>query len=258
MFCMRKYLFLFLVPFSLFAIYQGNPAEPQIIESGFFLSNDKFLNFKIGYQGDWVRDRKMKSIANNKGRIDRFEIHMDQGVFTMDILDRLEAYVSYGSFSAELSHRPEPDGGRREYQSHDRMTLGGGLRFILMQWGSTIVGVDGAMQYANPRMKWSALDGTPSAKPCRLNYMEYQTSIAITEVIGIFFPYLGVSYSGVHAHLDRIPSFILPNAHIKMRNRERYGLALGCALSSGKKVDLNFEVRLFTEQALSLAGNVKF
>lgn len=253
-----KYLVVLFLPIMAFALFQGNPDQPQIIEEGFFISSDSFLTVKAGYQGDWVWNRKMKTISNAKGIIDRFKIQMNQGVFTVDVLDRAEFYASVGSFTTELWHRPRPDRQRREYESHDRWTLGGGIRLVLLQWGNTTLGADGTMQYAAPRMKWSALDGVPSAKSCRMNYVEWQTSLAVTHCIDIFSPYLGVTYSVVHAHLDRIPRSILPSSHIKMHNRDRFGLALGCTLSSCKKFDLTLEARLISEQATTAAGNIKF
>ncbi len=246
------------LPVMAFALFQGNPAQPLIIEKGFFISPESFLSVKMGYQGDWVWNRKMKSISNAKGVIDRFKIQMNQGVFTIDVLDRLESYISFGSFTTELWHRPQPYRQLCQYESHDRWTLGGGLRLVLMQWGNTTLGADGTMQYAAPRMKWSAIDGVPSAKSSRMNYVEWQTSLAVAHAVEIFTPYLGVTYSVVHAHLDQISSFVLPATHFKMGNRDRFGLALGCTLSPSKKVDLTFEARLFSEQAATAAGNIKF
>jgi len=43
-----------------------------------------------------------------------------------------------------------------------------------------------------------------------------------------------------------------------MTNRERFGLALGCTLAPGCAVDLSIEARFFSEQALTLAGDIKF
>ena len=201
----------------------------------------------------------MKRISRARGRIDRFKIQMNQGVFTLDILDRLEVYASLGSFTTELWHRPQSQGGgRREYESHDRWTVGGGLRVVLMQWGNTTLGVDGTAQYATPYMKWSALNGVPSARNSRLRYLEWQTSMALSHAIGIFSPYLGITYSKVAASFRGIPSTILSSAHIKMHNRDRFGLVLGCTLSPGKKFDLTFEARLISEEATTAAGNIKF
>lgn len=250
-----------LIPFlqvALFALYEGNPAEPQIIDQGFFISQDSLFSVKVGYQGDWVLDRKLRSVDESHGRIDQFCMRMDQGVVTLNCLDRIELYTNVGSMTATFWHRPHFDNQRREYQSHDRWTLGGGLRILLMQWGNTCLGVDGKLQYGAPHLKWITVNGVSFGTGADFTYREWQVSLALSHTVDIFTPYIGATYSNVHVHVDGLKHTVFPNSHFKMVSRDHFGMALGCTLSSGKKVDLNFEVRLFDEQAVIAAGNVKF
>lgn len=243
---------------TLYALYEGNPAEPQIIDQGFFIAQDSLISVKVGYQGDWVFNRKLRAMGGAHGRIDQFSIFINQGVATFNLLDRAELYVNAGSMDAIFFHRPHVDNKRREYQSHDRWTLGGGSRILLMQWGNTCLGVDGKFQYSAPHIKWIAVDGVSHNSGAHFTYREWQVGIAFSHTVDIFTPYIGATYSNVHVHVDGLTSTVFHHSHFKMVNPNRFGMALGCTLCSGKKVDLNFEARLFAEQAATAAGNVKF
>ena len=255
---MMKKIFCFLLQLPLYALYVGNPAEPQLIDQGFFMSQDSFATIKIGYQGDAVFDRKLRAQGGARGPIDRFKIHMDQGAVTLNLIDRIEVYGSLGSFNATLWDRPKADGKRREYETRDHWTAGGGLRILLMQWKHTILGCDGKVQYSAPRVKWVTVDGTASSANYELTYREWQLSLAVSHTIDIFTPYLAAQYSAVHADINGIPGAVLPHSHFKMHARERFGMAVGCSFSNCKKFDLNIEARLISEQAATLAANLKF
>lgn len=255
-----KYLILFSLCLcgSLSALYMGNPAEPQIIDQGFWISQDASFSVKVGYQGDRVADRKMRANGNAKGRIDNMTLSFDQGVVTFGYLDRAEIYGSVGSMNGELSNRPHSDNKRREYQTHDGWTAGTGGRFLLAQWGKTVIGIDGKIQWSNPGMKWMAVDGMSKNTGGHLHYCEWQASFAVSYTADWLTPYLGVKYSNVHASVNGIPAVIYPHSEFKMINRNRFGFAIGCTLSPGKKFDLFAEVQMIDEQSLSFGGNLKF
>lgn len=255
---MKKFISLLLLQCALFGLYNGNPAEPQIIDKGFFIAQDSLFNFKVGYQGDWVYDRKLRAFKTARGRIDRFEIWINQGVATLSLLDRIELYGSAGSMKAEISHRPHSDGKHREYQTHDKWTAGIGMRVLLMQWKHTSLGIDGKFQYGEPPVTWGTVNGVAFRTPGgRLLYREYQVSAGFAQAVDIFTPYAAVTYSNVHASFEGLDD-VIPHHHFKMRSRDHFGLALGCTFSSGKKFDFNIEARVLDEQAVTAAGNIKF
>jgi hypothetical protein len=232
----------------------GNPAEPQIIDQGFWIPQDAACGAKLGYLGDRVADRKLRA----RERIDTTALSFDQAVFTFNYLDRFELYGSVGSMNGKLSSRPHFDHKRRQYQTHDGLTAGGGGRLLLAQWGNTVIGIDGKYQWGNPGMKWEAVDGVSSNVGGHLKYVEWQVSFAVSYTADWLTPYLGIKYSNVHARISGIPSAILPRHHFNMVNRDKFGAALGCTISPGKKFDAFAEVQLFDEQAFSFGGSVKF
>lgn len=256
---MMKYLPLMLcAASSLSALFVGNPAEPQMIDRGFFISEDALMNVKLGYLGDRVADRKMRANGHAHGRIDKMILSFDQAVVTLNYMDRLELYGSVGSMNGELSNRPGQDNKRRQYQTHDEWTAGTGGRFLLAQWKNAVIGIDGKIQWAKPGMKWEAVDGQSSNTGGHLSYCEWQVSFALSYTADWLTPYLGVKYSNAHATVSGIHKNIYRHAHFNMINRDRFGLALGFNLSPGKKFDLFAEVQMLDEQALSLGGNLKF
>ncbi len=250
-------IFLLLQPF-LVALYMGNPAEPEIIDCGFFISQDSCVGLKIGYQGDWVFDRLLRSYAGAHGRIDRFEMKMDQGMIGINYLDRFELYGTVGSMRNRFWFRPSTDKMRREFETDNHWTAGTGVRLLLAEWGNTGIGLDGKIQYGRPGIKWITVNGVSHGSGAHLAYHEWQGSFAVYHTIDLFTPYLGVKYSNVHADVVDLSKSVYPRKQFKMSNRCRFGMALGCTLSQGKKIDINAEVQLIDEQGLTIGGNIKF
>lgn len=252
-----KYLsFIFLLACgTLSALYMGNPAEPQIIDKGFWISPEAAFGLKVGYQGDRVADRKMHT---HKGRIDDMELSMDQGVLTLGYLDRIEIYGSVGSINGSFSNRFHSDSKRRQYETEDGCTVGTGGRFLLAQWGGAVIGIDGKAQWGNPSIHWMAVDGVSKNTRGHLRYCEWQASFALSYTVSWLTPYLGVKYSNVHARVSGIPKAIYSHTRFSMVNRCRFGLAIGCTLCPGNKFDLFAEAQLIDEQALSFGGTLKF
>src|SRR3990167_2707558 len=116
---------------SLSALYMGNPAEPQIIDKGFWIPQDCTVGAKVGYLGDRVADRKLKASGHAHGRIDKTKLSFDQGVVVFNFLDRVEIYGSGGSMNGTLTNRPHSDSARRKYQTQDGWTAGCGGRILL-------------------------------------------------------------------------------------------------------------------------------
>jgi len=254
---MKKILALFFsLQAGLHALYLGNPAEPELIDEGFFIAQDSLFSVKAGYQGDIVFNRRLKAQDGVDGSMDQFAMHLNQGVVALNFIDRAEGYVSFGALDADFSHRL--DGERREYHAPDRWTVGGGLRILLVQWNNTCLGFNGGYQFSEPHVQWVAVDGLSYDSHARLIYREWQIGFALSHTVDLFTPYLGVTYSDVDASLERISADIGTPSHFKMVSRERIGMTVGCSLSSGKKVDLNFETRFFDEQAATVSGNIKF
>src|ERR1700677_1565425 len=137
---MKKF-FLLLFPSILLGLSMGNPAEPEVVDQGFFIPQNSSFGLKIGYQGDRVFDRLLRAQDKAKGRVDHCNMQMDQGVVALNYLDRFELYGSAGSMRSHFWLRPKIDQKRREFETHDSFTGGGGARLLLAQWGNTGIGI---------------------------------------------------------------------------------------------------------------------
>lgn len=238
---------------SLCALYSGNPTAPSIIEEGFFFCKENVVAIKAGYQRDWVFNRGMKSI-------DEFSYLEDQGVLTFNFFDRLELYGSLGAASFDITDIPTK-GVRNEYNTHDQFAWGLGLRGIIYAWENISLGADVKYGRAQPTLRYMTSNGVPTHphSGSKLNFHEWQIGIGASYQIDIFYPYLTVRYSNATAHLKHLPpGFLEGTRHFTMKNRRKFGLSLGCTLSNGSRFSGLVETRFIDEQAITLAGEVKF
>ncbi len=253
-----KLFCLLFIPIAAHALYFGNPSAPDMIEEGFFFCSENWGSIKLGYEGDYCFDRKLRSKDGVEGRIDKFSYLMNQGVVTFNILDLMEIYGSVGAMNAFISHRPEPNHEQREYQTSDRLTWGGGTKIELFHWGATTVSADGKYQYSHPHVKWNSLNGVAYTTGAKLTYREYQAGMGLSHRIDMFVPYVAVYYSHVKGKLYGIRQNILPVSHFSLQCREWIGMAVGCGFSSSCLFDLNIEARMFNQSAVSVSANIKF
>lgn len=244
---------------SLHALYSGNPDEPELIDNGLLFATDNTFGVKIGYEGDFVFDRRLNASSGASCRVDEFQSRMNQGVLTLNFFDKIEAFGSVGSMNAYVSLRPHKDGERREFQSGDATTWGAGGRVLLFTWDDLHAGVTGSYQSADLPMRWNALNGETFSTAAKMKYWEWQIAGLFSYRVEMFDPYIGITYSVAEAVVRHIRSDMqLGHRQFKMKSRDRVGAALGCSLTPSKIIDLNVEVRLFDEEAISVAGNLKF
>lgn len=256
---MKAIFFLFFLLLSpLYALYNGNPSAPNLIDEPLFSCEEDLFILKAGYQGDFVLNRKLQADHGATGRMDEAQLSMNQGVLTLNMQDRFELYGSVGAMNAFLSHYSRHDYQRREYQTHDNLAWGAGARFVIVPFEHIDLGIEGGYQKARNHLSWITLDGVPIESRGLFLYQEWQVGIGLSYHVDFFTPYLAVKYSNVNAKFTHLGSNLLIGNGFKMHSREHYGLALGCTLSNGRIFDLTAEVRLFDEQAATLAGNIKF
>ncbi|QVL57749.1 MAG: hypothetical protein KFB93_01350 [Simkaniaceae bacterium] len=257
---MKKWFFLLLLSPKLFALYMGNPSAPEIVDEGFFFCKENWFAVKAGYQRDWVFDRNMKAVSKISGRMDDFDFISDQGVLTINLIDRIELYGSAGAARFHAIHRPRA-GVRHEYETHDQFTWGLGARGAFATWKGASFGVDAVYQRAHPTMKWMTVNGAPvTPRPgSKLTYYEWQVGFGASYQIDLFIPYIGAKYSNAGARFKNLPSGFLPSGrYFKTKNRRKFGMVVGTTLSNGNRFAATVEARLIDEQSITLAAEVKF
>lgn len=259
---MRSLAMLF-IACSLNAAPVGNTAAPMLIEKGIFTHCDSWLNFRAGYEGDFVTDGRMKQFDQGFGRVDCYVQDTNSGTVTFNIRDRLDMYGVFGSSktradwrfpSGEMIHRIELD---TEYN----FLWAVGARAILYQWCNTFFGVGGRYSASHYETVSATQDGI--AEPVdgsQFHWCQWQINFDLAYKIDLLTPYIGFKYSNERTLLT---DFSFPIASDgsgsnSFENRVPVGLYLGCSLSNGKYFMLNIEGRLIDEEAVTITGDLRF
>lgn len=238
---------------SLHALYQSNPSTPELLDEGMFFPKEHCVSMRWGYQRDQVFDRKLKGKEGVFGNISQVTQLYNQGILTLNFMDRLDVFGAVGAMSIGFNDHPWGEA-EVQFATHDQLTYGGGIRAALINWHKATFGASGSVQYAHPHVKWARVDGASINSLGKARYVEWQVGMALSYHADMFIPYIGVNYSSVSLSLR--DGFIQGKG--KMVAREPFGLSLGCDLTETKVFDLGLEVQLFSEQAVTLKGDIKF
>jgi len=255
----KRCLFLLFLTPQLFSLYMGNPSSPEIIREGFFFCRENWLSVQGGYQRDWVFDRSMKTVSKISNRLDDFGFITDQGILTLNLIDRIELYGSGGATRFHSAHRPKA-GVYYQYETYDQLIWGLGFRAMIASWKGACLGFGGAYQRSGPEMKSIIFNGTPLSplKKTKLSYDEWQLAFGLSYQIDIFIPYIGVRYSNARAQFKHLPLEALNGIKdFKVKNRVKFGMAIGTTLSNSNRFSASVEARLIDEQSKTLAVEVK-
>lgn len=257
---MKWLLFLLIFSSKIFSLYMGNPSAPEVVNEGCFFSVENWLAVKAGYQRDWVFERTMKAVSKISGRMDCFSFVSDQGVLTVNVIDRIELYGSAGATHLHAAYCSRSNV-LYEYKTHDQLTWGIGLRGIFASFEKVSLGIDGVYQRAHPAMQRITVNGAPvkDSSAARLFYSEWQIGLGISYQQDPFIPYIGVKYANATARFHHLPlGALTTGGHFKVKNRRKFGMVLGTTGSNGKYFGSTVEIRLIDEQSITLAAEVKF
>lgn len=264
---MKKLLVVVAFVLSASATYAGpagNPSAPQLIEEGFFISRDSWMNFRIGYEGSFITDGRMKQRTESSGRVDNFRQEYNAGTFTLNILERVDVFGVFGSARMKADWRISLALGaaRIETQSKYQFLWAVGGNILLFDWGNTGLGIAGRFTWTNPSLEWPTSNGTGFAtNGAKFRYYQWQVDLALSHRIDIFIPYVGIKFSGARARIRTLTSIPIANngaGSIHMRNRDYVGAVIGTTLTSGKYFMLNIEGRFVDEEAVSITGEFRF
>ena len=132
-----KWGLFFLIPFSLYGLYCGNPGAPEIPEKGMFLPITVPVAVHVGYQGDYVFQTSRE-----------FSYQMQQGVLTADWIDRVNVFASLGHMMAK---------------GQKGSTWGIGTEVLLFHWNDFLMGINAKYQMAMlPRIKYREWQVAPA------------------------------------------------------------------------------------------------
>lgn len=258
-------LFWILLPTSLCAAPVGNPAEPDLVNEGFIsLKNNFGVSLRIGYEGDFVSDMRMKQTEQGYGDIDNNQQTTNSGTATLNFLDRIDLFGVFGSSRITANWRfsgLKRTINRVEIETDYRFLWALGARVILYQWGNATLGAGGRYSTFCAPISWLTLNGSlKTTEAENLEWRQWQTNLLFSYKIDLFIPYLGINYLSAQTKLRdfSVPISSSLSDCLHMKNRSSTGLIIGSALTTGKYFMLNIEGRLINEEAFSISGDIKF
>lgn len=220
-------------------LYQGNPASCDFPTQGFVIPEESNVSAKIGYQAEYVFDRKMELINQRLDYpflLDQATFLFNQAALTLNIVDRLEAFATLGTMRLSLKRKEES-----ELHSNNGFTWSFGGRALLVFWEETSLGVAASYLVSYPSPQQTLL------KDFNLSYNEWQIELVISQRINPVSLYLGGAYSYAQLGITH---------HEVYKNRYKLSMITGLSVFTKKGFTMNIEAKFFGET--SLGGSLDF
>jgi hypothetical protein len=258
----KKIVALTFVVSALCAAPVGNTSAPDLIEKGILTSCSNTVDFRLGYEGDFVTDGRMEQGGGE--RVDRYRQDTNSGTAVCNIQNRMDVYGVFGLSQTRTDWRfisPAEAIVRIKVDTENSFLWAAGLRAILVEWGNTSLGCGGRYSSCDYPLSSLTSNGVPaSTGGAQFHWREWQINLDMSYKIHLFTPYIGVKYSHARAELSHFSVPIAANGanSNNLENRDPIGLYLGCGLSTGKYFMLNIEGRLIDEEAITLSADIRF
>ena len=263
---LKKFSLVFFSTIAVLSLHSapvGNTMAPQLIQQGFLIPCDSWIDFRAGYEGDFVGDGRLKQIVEGSGRVDTFQQYSNAATITLNIVDRLDIYGVFGSsrVCSDWRFNTATTITRIQLETLYHFFWGAGARGIFFEWDKLCLGLGGRYSYCSYKPSWLTTNAIPvSVAGTRLIWREWQIDLDVSYNIDMFTPYLGVKYSNVLAKLGTFPTPISSGGtgNDQFQNRTPVGIFIGCAISNCKYFMLNIEGRLVDEDAVTISGDLRF
>lgn len=264
LFRLASKLFLFFGLICGFAAPIGNPASPKILDKGFFIPKDVWVNFRAGYLGDFVFYGPMEQKSSNNQTVDKYTQMVNSGSVTLNVLERLDLYGTVGATDLNYAWRFQSLADLTKFvqaQTESTLQWSIGLRALLYSYKKFDIGIGASYSLSNPELRYLTINGANvPLHGSSVNYENWQANAGVAYTIDIFTPYIGANYLHVQNKFCVEGVAISDNGsmHNEIENKVPVGLYLGCSLSSSKYFFLNLEARLISEEAVSVSGEFRF
>ncbi|EKE08044.1 MAG: hypothetical protein ACD_17C00376G0002 [uncultured bacterium] len=227
----------------------GNPADPAIMNTGFFSAGYPFFKFTSAYIYDYTPDKKYEAPDQ---MIKRLGLHSQLANVSLIFVERLQLYGSFGGSKEILQEQPIYEM-IFDTHTHYHFSYSLGGKVILFQWGQTYLGLDfnafeipsshkSFFQYLN---RLNLPLNTDEKQTLSLN--EWQGSLGLASRFFFLTPYVGGIYLHSRLHADKT-----------YHNQYPWGYFYGVTLSLTGRLHANFERRLRDESAYTFSGIMVF
>ncbi len=249
-----KWLFLF---FALpgFAVYVGNPADPAIMNTGFFSSSYPFFKCTSGYIYDYTSNKRYEA-DTQIDPIRKFGLHSQLASVSLILLERVQLFGSAGG-SKEMVHEGPPPSFSDlvfDFQSSYQFAWSTGGKAILVELGTLYLSAD--FTYfavpSSPKTYFKFLNrlNLPlSEEKQKLSLREWQASLGLSLRLFFLTPYAGTSYLHSRLHIQQGPD----TPAILYHNAVNWGFFYGITASLTGRLHVNFERRVRDEFAYTIS-----
>jgi hypothetical protein len=259
-----RYFFLFILWCHIQAAPIGNPASPHLLNQGFFIPCECWVNIRGGYEGDFVLDGNMEQEEKGSGLVDKYTRSTHSGVATLNILERLDLYGVFGYSKVNANWRFTDLADRIRYVQMTAArnflwSVGG--RALIYSYHLLDIGLGARYGASHHHLSTFTIDGDPiSLQGGKCEWHGWQANLGLSYHICLFTPYIGAFYMDEVTIIRGLASsFADFGAHSDhLRNRHPVGVYLGCTLSNDEFFMLNIESRLISEEAVSVTVDFRF
>lgn len=237
--------FLLLASFPLFGFMIGNPADPAIMNTGFFTSSYPFFKLTSGYTYDYTPDKRYETEDDEV--IKKFGLHSQLASFSLILIERLQIYGTAGGTKETIKEQPIYD---MIFDAHTNyhFSYSVGAKVILLQWGQTYLTTDfgyfdmpasqkSFFKYLNRLNLPLEID-----EKKKFHLDEWQGSLGLASRFLFLTPYFGGVYLHSRLYADKT-----------YHNKDKWGYFYGITLSLSGRLHLNFERRMRDESAYTLS-----
>jgi hypothetical protein len=237
---------MFFAAFPLFGAYVGNPADPALMNTGFFSASYPFFKFTSGYIYDYTQNKRYVA-SDDQEAIHKFGIHSQLASFSLIFIERLQIFGTAGGSKEVIEEKPVYD---MLFDSHTNyhFSWSTGAKVILLQWGQTYFSGD-FTYFAIPSshksfFKYLNRLNLPLEDPekQKLSLKEWQASVGLSSRFLFLTPYAGATYLHSKLHAD-----------VKYRNQVSLGYFYGLTVSLTGRLHMNFERRVRDEFAYTFS-----
>ncbi len=257
---MNKYLLCFLIVCSgsVFSLPVGNPDSPVLLSRSLLISNESSINFRLGYEGSFVLNRRLKQEEGNHSRVDTSKIMTNSAVITLNVFELIDLLGILGSSELKFTweDREAFRLNRMQLKTNAALVWSLGANMILYEWKKTSLGIGGRFLATDPSLKYLTVDGvSQSTQGGKVSYNEWQIDLGLSHKVRFFVPYIGVKYSNAHT---RIRSNASGSFQKHFESRFPVGLFLGCSIIAAKSFFMNLEARVIDEEAFTISADLRF
>jgi len=252
---LKKIIFFLFFPYVIFSAPAGNPSNPSIVEEGFFISDEKWLNFRLGYETNNSYDLVMQFDDPAKEKdfyLRKIKTFSNTGIFTLNVKERLDLYVELGACRLESEFRSY----RSLYnsKSNDDFLYRAGAKLVLCEIFDFTLSGDAKYSYFSSSSSFVTRNDKPLDESLKFSLKEWQISIGLGQKITILRPYIGVAYRDSRITIEN--NYFTQDLNLIFKKKT--GLFLGSSASLGSFIMVNGEIRLVNERAFILSGEVRF